>query len=170
MFSLYSACTFVDGPFINLSFNYLIWVSIIAEWEPEKYTFLLLLLLPVQNRGACTLGPSSAISHYTFWTSLSLQDFIVLKSIHGASVLVECVTHPFIFSLEVLSKRKHKGLSKTHQTVCSHTLELLPPGCPELCICCDAYTHSLLEQGLDSMSLHSWVPALNFASDDNGNA
>ena len=85
-------------------------------------------------------------------------------------MLVECVTHPFIFSLEVLSKIKHKGLSKTHQTVCSHTLELLPPGCPELCICCDAYTHSLLEQGLDSMSLHSWVPALNFASDDNGNA
>ena len=24
VFSLYSACTFVDGPFINLSFNYLI--------------------------------------------------------------------------------------------------------------------------------------------------
>ena len=136
MFSRHSACTFVDVPFINLSFNYLIWECQLSLSENLKNTpSYFFSLLPVQNRGTCTLDPSSTISCYTLWTSLSLQDFIVLKSIHRSSVLVECVIHPFIFSLEVLSKRKHKGLSHTHQTICSHILELLPPGCPELCIC-----------------------------------
>lgn len=105
---------------------------------------------------ACTSWPSSAISGHTLLTSFSCQDYIILKSLDGASVLVECAIH--LSSPESSVQKKIQDSSNYWQNMLNfyHQSSLGSASAGSV------LTVTPSEHGLDSMSLHWWALVLNF--------
>ena len=146
-------------------------MSIVAEWEPEKYTFLLLFTATSAKQGNLYTWPIFCY-FLLYFMDLSFPSRLHCLEINSQ---IKCACWmcypPFYFllgsSIQEKTQRSQAHPSNYLQPHSWTSTTRLPWA---LHLLGDAYSHSLLEQGLDSISLHWWVPVLNFASDDNGNA